>query len=78
MSKRNLTVTLDEELLLEARVLAARRRTSVNEMVRRHLEGIVGEERRRLAAWERVRPLVERPKAVIGGALPSREEIHER
>jgi hypothetical protein len=78
MSKRNLTVTLDEELLLEARVLAARRRTSVNEMVRRHLAGIVGEERRRLAAWERVRPLVERPKAVIGGTLPSRDEIHER
>ena len=78
MTKRNLTVTLDEELLLEARVLAARRRTSVNEMVRRHLEGMIGEERRRLAAWERVRQMVERPHAVIGDRLPSRDELHER
>lgn len=78
MSKRNLTVTLDEELLLEARVLAARRRTSVNEIVRRHLESVVGEERGRQVAWERIRPLVERPRAVIGGKLPPRDELHER
>lgn len=78
MSKRNLTVTLDEELLLEAKVLAARRRTSVNEIVRRHLQAVVGEERGRQAAWERIRPLVEQPRAVIGGVLPSRDELHER
>lgn len=78
MSKRNLTVALDEELLMEARVLAARRRISVNEIVRRHLESLVGEERRRLTAWERVRSLVEEPRARVEGPLPSRDEIHER
>jgi len=78
MNKRNLTLALDEELLLQARVVAAKRRTSVNEIVRRHLEFVVGEERRRLSAWERVRSLVERPRVRIEGSLPSRDEIHAR
>lgn len=62
--------TRDEKLPLEVRVPAARRRTSPDERSR--------EERLRLAAWDQVRALVERPKAVIGGALPSRDEVHER
>jgi plasmid stability protein len=78
MGKRNLTIALDEELLLEARVLAAKRRTSVNEMVRQHLENLVGSERRRRAAWAQVRSLVEEPRARAPGPLPSRQEIHER
>lgn len=78
MSKRNLTLALEEDLLFEARVLAAKQRTSVNEMVRQHLESLVGADRQRRAAWERVRRLVESPQARIEGPLPSRDELHER
>lgn len=76
--KRNLTLSLSERLLDEARVLAAKRRTSVNEMVRQHLERLVGDERERLAAWQGIADLVESPRARIGGRLPSRDELHER
>lgn len=51
---KNLTLSLDEDLLAKARVLAAIRRTSVNEMVRGFLAGQVdGESRqaRRAEVW---------------------------
>lgn len=43
---RNLTLSIDDELLAKARVLAAMRRTSVNEMVREHLRSLVEDEER--------------------------------
>jgi len=76
--KRNLTLALDEELLLEARVVAARQHTSVNEMVRQHLESVVGKKQERLAAWDRVRPLLENPRFEVGDGFPSRDQLHER
>lgn len=79
MSKRlNVTLVVEEELLREARAVAAQRRTSVNDMVRKFLEDVVRQEGRRLAAWERVRRLVERPTVELGARRPSRDELHER
>ena len=43
---KNLTLSIDDELLAKARVLAAMRRTSVNEMVREFLAGLVDDEER--------------------------------
>jgi hypothetical protein len=42
------------------------------------LNETLDQERRRQAAWERIRSLVEQPRAVIGGELPLRSELHER
>lgn len=79
MGRRKLTLSLDEELLRQARVVAARRHTTVNELVRQLLERLINDERRRrLAAWESIRDLVEHPRVVIGGRLPTRDELHER
>jgi hypothetical protein len=79
MTKRiRVTFALEEELLREARAIAARRRTSVNEMVREFLKGVVSQESRRLAAWERIQSLLDRPSAYLGGFRPSREKLHER
>lgn len=78
MARRSLTLVIDEELLQKARRLAAKRQTSVNELVRQHLEQLTSEEQRRLAAWEAIRHLVERPRARMGDRLPSRDELHER
>jgi hypothetical protein len=79
MTKRiRVTFALEEELLREARAIAARRRTSVNEMVREFLKGVVSQESRRLAAWERIQSLLDRPSAHLGGFRPSREKLHER
>lgn len=78
MKRVNVTLAIEEDLLQEARAVAARSHTSVNEMVRNYLQQVVGKEQRRLAAFDRIRGLLERPSVTIGGRLPSRDELHER
>lgn len=78
MKRLNVTLVVEEELLREARTVAARRRTSVNEMVRGFLKDVVSQESRRLAALERIQHLLDRPPVHLGGSRPSRAELHER
>lgn len=54
MAVKNLTLTIDEDLLAKARVLAAMKRTSVNEMVRGFLAAQVdgeGRQAQRAEVW---------------------------
>ena len=74
----NVTLVVEEDLLREARVVAARRRTSVNDMVREFLKDLVSRESRRLAALERILPLLDHPAVHLGESQPSRDELHER
>jgi hypothetical protein len=78
MKRLNITLVVEEELLREARAVAARRRTSVNQMVREFLEDLVSRESRRLEALERIRPLLDHPPVHLGLPRPGREELHER
>jgi hypothetical protein len=79
MAKRlNVTLVVEEDLLREARAVAARRRTSVNEMVREFLKDVVNRASRRLAALERIQPLLDRPSVHLGASRPSRDELHDR
>lgn len=79
MPKRlNLTLVVEENLLREARAVAAQRRTSVNDMVRMFLKDVVSQENRRLAALARIRPLLDHPAVNLGGRRASRDELHER
>jgi hypothetical protein len=79
MTKRlNLTLVIEEDLLREARAVAAQRRTSVNDMVRRFLQDVVNLESRRLAALERIQPLLDHPGVQLGASRASRDELHER
>jgi hypothetical protein len=74
----NITLSIDGDLLHEARVLAARRSTTVSALVRDHLRTLVEQERERRTAWETIRALVESPRLVIGPSLPTRDEVHDR
>jgi hypothetical protein len=74
----NVTLVVDEDVLREARAVAARRRTSVNQMIREYLQEVVGKESRRLAAFERIRPFLEHPPVHLGSPRASRDELHER
>ena len=78
MKRLNLTLVVEDDLLREARAVAARRRTSVNEMVREYLKGVVSRESRRRAALESIQPLLDRPAVHLGRHRPSRDELHER
>lgn len=78
MRRLNVTLAIEEDLLQEARAVAAKRRTSVNEMVRGFLKDVVSQESRRLAALERIQPLLDHPSVDLGSPRPSRDELHER
>lgn len=78
MTKRNLTLAIDEKLLERVRIAAARRKTSVTELVRRHLELLseVDGEHEQASAWLKAR-MTQRPIAV-GKMEWSRDDLHER
>ena len=76
--RRNLTVQLDEDTIRQARILAARRATSVSRLVAEELERLVNED----YDYERARTAAAAHLAdgfhLGGGPLPERELLHER
>ena len=76
--KRNLTVQLDEETVAKAKVLAARRSTSVSKLVAHEIQRLVGED----DAYRRARTAalahLEKGFHLGGGALPDRDALHDR
>jgi len=76
--KKNLTLALDEDLIIKARIVAARRGTSVTKLVRQGLEHLVAGEQERSQAAARLKALMRKPRLKIGNARWTRDEIHER
>lgn len=74
----NLTLKIDDSLLEKARILAARKKTSVNSIVRQQLEAFVSGDLMRQAALEGLDAFYSRCRAKIGGKGWTRDEIHER
>jgi len=78
MGTKNITLAIDDDLLQRARVLAAMRRTSVNEMVRGLLADEVGTAAHdaRRAEWQafftRVDEAASQEQRARAGGLPSR------
>jgi hypothetical protein len=75
---RNITLTLDEATLREARVLAAERGLSLSAFLRLEVAGLVererGYERAKASAVKRL----QRGRSLGGGKLPARDELHDR
>lgn len=77
MTKRNLTVQLDEGVIQQAKVLAARRGTSVSTLVASELERMVADE-------DRYEDSHRRAQRALAGAAPrggrrwSRDELYDR
>jgi predicted transcriptional regulator len=80
--RRNVTLALDEEILLRAKVLAARERTSVSALMRAALEQRLREEDDSYtAARRRFEALVGEGGLDLGThgrATWTRDELHER
>ncbi|NTW35436.1 MAG: hypothetical protein HGB17_04790 [Syntrophobacteraceae bacterium] len=76
--KQNITLNLDQELIQKARILAARRRTSVSRMLSRELEKIVLDAERYDQARRRAIAQLRTGWHLSGGVACSREELHER
>lgn len=72
----NLTISVDDGLLLRARELARRRGTSLQELLRDYLRGLVGERPGGVVADELL-GLMEKHGGRSGGRRIRREEAYE-
>lgn len=76
--KRNLTIQLDEETVAKAKVLAARRSTSVGKLVAQEIQKLVGEDEAYARARTAALAHLSRGFHLGGGALPDRDALHDR
>ena len=75
---KNITLSVDEAVLEEVRVYAAKRNTSVNALVREFLSRLAEQENRTVRARRRLRELMERSTLEAGPVTWTRDELHDR
>jgi plasmid stability protein len=75
---RNITLSLDDEILREARVLAAHQGLSVSGLLRRQLVHMIESERGYAKARASALHRLGRGLSLEAGKLPSRAELHDR
>lgn len=79
MTTKNITLSLPEELVRRAKVLAAQRDTSVSSLVARLLEQLVGDIRDYDEVWASERRLMSDGVGLrVGPITWSRADVHER
>ena len=75
---KNVTLSVDADVLAAARRYAAERDSSVNALVREFLTAIAHREDRAKRARQRIRELSESSEARIGSKSWSRDDLHAR
>jgi hypothetical protein len=76
--KQNLTISLDRQTIQKAKVIAARRSTSISGLLAHQVEVLVGEEEAYERAERRAMTLLDREFHLGGAIRVSRDELHER
>lgn len=76
MARRNLTVQLDEDTIRQAKILAAKRGTSVSGLVARELEQLVAQDARYEEARRRAAEVIAQA-ASRGGRTWRRDDLYE-
>jgi hypothetical protein len=76
--KQNVTISLDRQTIRKAKIVAARRDTSISGLLARQIEILVGEEEAYERAERQAVALLDKGFHLGGGAPVSREELHER
>ena len=77
MARRNLTIQLDDAVITGAKVLAARRGTSVSALVATELEALVESQSRYEAARDRALEVL-REGSRRGGRTWTRDDLYDR
>ncbi len=75
---RNITLAIDEEVLNRARVIAARRKTTVNGLVRSYLESLSDVEDKKSQLARRIDALRRRSSFEVGPVTWKRDDLYER
>lgn len=78
MTRRNLTVQLDDEVVTKARILAARRLTSVSRLVADEISRLVQEDERYESARRSALARLQEGSRLGGPPYSSRQDLHER
>lgn len=76
--KQNITLAIEPALLKQARALAARRGTSVSELLAEELRRLVAEDRTYEAARRKALAMMQTGFDLGGGRMENRDEIHDR
>lgn len=77
-NKQNITVCLDRRIIQKAKIIAARRSTSISGLLARQIEQLVGEEEAYERAERRAMGFLEQGFHLGGVIRASRDELHER
>ena len=76
--KRNVTISLSRQVLRKARILAARRETSISGLLAQEIESLVGEEEAYERAEREALAILEKGFHMGGRISATRDELHER
>jgi hypothetical protein len=76
--KQNLTISLDRQTIRKARIVAARRSTSISGLIAKQIEILVGEEEAYERAQRQAMDLLDQVFHLGGKMQASRDELHER
>lgn len=76
--RQNLTIRLDRETIRKARIIAAKRSTSISGLVTRQIEILVGEDEDYERAKRRALALLDQAFDLGGEIRATRDELHER
>jgi hypothetical protein len=76
--KQNVTVTLDRQLIQKAKIVAARRSTSISGLLAHQIETLVGEEEAYERAERQAMTLLDQGFHLGGVIRVGRDELHER
>lgn len=76
--KQNLTVSLEKSTVRKAKVLAAKRGTSISALVADQIESLVGEEDEYEQAKRQALALMKKGFDLGGKIVATRDELHER
>jgi hypothetical protein len=75
---KNITLSVDDKVLSDVRRYAAARNTTVNGLVRKHLEQIARNETRAQDAMRELREMSDRSDAEVGRISWKRDDLYER
>ena len=76
--RQNITVSLSRQVVRKAKILAARRETSISGLLAQEIESLVGEEEAYERAERQATALLDRGFHMGGLIRASRDELHER
>ena len=76
--KQNVTISLSRHILKKAKILAARRETSISGLLAQEIESLVGEEEAYERAERQALALLDKGFHLGGVVRATRDELHER